>query len=155
MMDVRLRSGLVELSRLMIGERERWWIIGSTALVLAGVEGVEPDDIDVVASGDCLRRLLIRAGIAQTESKRHTRFRSDPYQRIAFSGATPIELMGDLEVDTGDGFHPIQIAGREMVTIGTNTVFIPPVSEQIAIFRLFSRNKDLAKAQLLEFHQRP
>ena len=58
MISDQLKSGLLHLSDLMQGEATPWWIIGSTALVLSRIEGVEPDDIDVVASGDCLQARL-------------------------------------------------------------------------------------------------
>ena len=155
MMEPRLKSGLKELSRLMIGEGEPWWIIGSAALVLSGVVSVIPDDIDVVASGECLHRLLGRMNIAAVKPRQHERFRSNPYQRIVLPGQTPIELMGNLEVDTGGGFQPLVIHGRKKVSIEGMPLFIPPVAEQIEIFRLFGRDKDLAKAALLSSRHAP
>lgn len=150
MISRRLQAGMDHLAGLMAGEEEPWWIIGSTALVLTGVEGIEPDDIDVVASADCLRRVLAKAGIAETAPKPHPQFRSSPYQRIEFEGATPIEFMGDLEVQTRSKPARVAFGSRSEVRLGDSVFFIPSIKEQIALFRLFGRGKDLSKAALLE-----
>lgn len=150
MISDQLKSGLLHLSDLMQGEATPWWIIGSTALVLSRIEGVEPDDIDVVASGDCLRRVLAKANIAETPPKPHPKFSSTPYQRIKFEGATPIELMGDLAVKNSSQHIPVTFQTRIKVQIASTTLFIPSPAEQIALFHLFGRDKDLAKAAMLE-----
>ena len=116
----------------------------------SGIEGSEPDDIDVVASGACLRRVLARAGIPEAAPKPHPQFRSSPYQRIETYGAAPIELMGDLHAQKAAKFMRIVFDHRMELTIGGSTIFIPSIAEQIALFRLFGRDKDLAKAALLE-----
>ena len=103
MIDGRLEKGLLRLAELMAGESGPWWIIGSAAMVLAGIGGVKPDDIDVVGDGRMLRRVLARAGVAEAAAKPHLQFRSSPYTRIKADGGTDIEVQGDLELrDNGD-----------------------------------------------------
>jgi hypothetical protein len=152
MISPRLQAGLDHLAGLMQGEPEPWWVIGSTALVLTGIAGVEPDDIDVVASGSCLRRVLAKADIDEIASKPHPQFCSSPYQRIELEGATPIELMGDLHVLTRSKLARVVLESRSEIRAGTAVVFIPSIAEQIALLRLFGRGKDMAKAALLEAH---
>ncbi|MGL4488318.1 MAG: hypothetical protein ACRCU5_02610, partial [Rhizobiaceae bacterium] len=89
-MDARLQTGLLRLAELMNGEVEPWWIIGSTAMVLSGVDGIQPDDIDVVADGNLLRRVLAKAQLTAFEPKPHHQFRSNPYGRIPVAGGVDI-----------------------------------------------------------------
>jgi hypothetical protein len=149
MISPRLQAGLDHLARLMQAEAEPWWIIGSTALVLTGLDNLEPDDIDVVASGDCLRRALASAGVDEMAPRPHPRFHSSPYQRIEWQGAAPIELMGDLRVKTPVEAVRIVFESRISVLAGRSELFIPSAAEQIALLNLFGREKDLAKAARL------
>lgn len=149
-MDARLEKGLSRLAELMAGEHEPWWIIGSTALVLSGIEGVVPDDIDVVGDGAMLRRVLVKAGAVESDPTPHAQFRSSPYIRIKVDGGTDIEFQGDLELRENGAWMPLTFASRVQVAVGTASVFVPAIEEQAAIFRRFGRPKDLAKAGMIE-----
>jgi len=146
-MDARLETGLIELAKLMAGTSEPWWIIGSTAMVLAGVEGVTPDDIDVVADAKLLQRLL---GVIESEPKPHAKFRSNPYTRIKVIGGLDIEFQGDLALWENSVWTPLTFASRIEIRVKDSFVYVPSVSEQLQIFRRFGRLKDLAKASVLE-----
>ncbi len=149
-MDARLAEGLLRLAELMKGEAEPWWIIGSAALVLCGIEDIVPDDIDVVADQDTLRRLLAKAGVAEKPTAAHTQFRSSPYGRIEVDGGTDIEVQGDLELWENEAWTPLTFASRIEVAAGSATVFVPSLDEQAAILRRFGRPKDLAKAGMID-----
>jgi hypothetical protein len=152
MISPRLFAGLNHLAGLMHEESEPWWIIGSTAMVLSGIDGIEPDDIDVVASGTCLRRVLANVGMTETASKPHPQFRSRPYQRIEFSGMTHDTHRIDgrfrgsnlLENGSSGVRNPLTYPRRRCSRL------VPSIAEQIALLRLFGREKDMAKAALLE-----
>jgi hypothetical protein len=152
MISQLLSNSLHYLANLMNKETEPWWIIGSGALVLSGVEALEPEDLDVVASSACIRRVLERVGIAEIEPSAHDKFRSIPYQRIQVPDGMDIELMGNLQVHDGSLFCPFVLTSRIPVEVAEAIVFIPSIAEQIAVLRLFGRDKDLAKAMMLEAH---
>jgi ABC-type multidrug transport system ATPase subunit len=78
------------------------------------------------------------------------RFRSDPYHRVDRPGCLPIETMGDLEVLSNGIWRKVRPETRVAVDIGDATVFIPTLDEQLAILRLFGREKDLAKVGMVE-----
>lgn len=80
-------------------------LIGSTAMVLIEVDNIEPDDIDDVASGVCLRQVLAKTGNAPALPTGHKKFHSVPYRRISVVNGTHIELMGDLAVHDGIKFQ--------------------------------------------------
>jgi hypothetical protein len=153
--SARLETGLRAVAAFMNDADKPWWIIGSAALVLSGVQGVEPDDIDIVCDGKSLFWLLESSGIKVYPPSPHKQFRSSPYQRIQVANGTPIELMGDLQVHDGTAFRALKISSRETVRAAGTTFYLPSIAEQIAILRLFGRSKDLAKAALLEELIRP
>lgn len=149
-MNPRLASALHEVARAAPPGRDDWWIIGSAALVLAGVEGIEPSDVDLLGSGTTIHRFLDAWSVASTEPKPGDRFRSAHYHRIERANALPIETMGDLEVLSDGSWRDIRPETRVAVNIGDDAVFIPALDEQLAILRLFGREKDLARVGLVE-----
>ncbi len=154
-MDCRLEKGLERLSALMADEPEPWWIIGSAALILSGIAGIVPDDIDVVGDRAMLRRVLAKARVKESEPKTHLQFRSSPYTRIKVDGGTDIEVQGDLELRENGAWVRLVFASRVAVTIGSARVFVPGIEEQRQIFRRFGRAKDLAKAAIVDRHIKP
>lgn len=127
-----------------------WWIIGSGALVLSGIDGIAPEDIDILASRQTALAFLEHWGMEPGRPVPHPRFRSDPYARIKWPGCLDIEVMGDLEVRTGGAWQKVVLPSRLPVRVGTAQLFVAPLDDQIALLRLFGREKDLAKARLLE-----
>lgn len=149
-MDAALASALQEIARAAPPGRDDWWIIGSAALVLAGVEGIEPADVDLLGSSETLLGFLDRWGERPARPRPGARFRSDPYHRVDRPGSLPIETMGNLEVLSNGIWRKVRPATRVAVDIGDDAVFIPTLDEQLAILRLFGREKDLAKIGMVE-----
>lgn len=150
MTNGRLHAALREIAAAAPPGRDDWWIIGSAALVLAGIDDIEPADVDLLGSTPTIRGFLDGWGVAPPEPKPGQRFRSEHYRRIDRPGALAIETMGDLEVLSDGGWQKVRPETRIAVAIGGATVFIPALPEQLAILRLFGREKDLAKARLVE-----
>lgn len=146
-MDERLEKSLSHLVTMMTGAREPWWIIGSTAMVLSGVEGIHPDDVDVVADGKMLQRI---AGVPESEPKPHEKFRSNPYTRIKVAGGMDIEFQGDLALWENNKWTQLSFCSRIETRINDILLYVPSLDEQLLIFRRFGRAKDLAKARILE-----
>jgi hypothetical protein len=152
-MEQQLRNGLEFLAMHIPSDADDWWIIGSAALVISGMEGLMPEDIDVVSTKRTLDKLLINAGAELALPKPHALFRSDPFRRIVREGALDIEVQGDLEVCRDGEWTPLVIVTREPIQIGKLQVYVPSLGEQAEIFRLFGRPKDVAKAVMIEAHQ--
>lgn len=126
-----------------------WCVIGSTAALLAGAD-VSVADVDVLTSREDAERLMA----LWADRREHVyepagaeRFRSH-FARFRFPGV-PVEVMGGLELNRGDGWKPV-LAGR-LVLAGLNglAVPMPSVDDQIRILQSFGRDKDLARARLL------
>ncbi len=126
-----------------------WWIIGSTAGLLAGIEGFIPDDVDLFGSTNVMTAFVKSFGLEPVSSPSHHQFKSTPYQRIKLLDATPIEVMGGLEISTGGDWNRLDLKTRLPVSGFGAPLWIPSIEEQIAVFELFGRLKDLAKAKIL------
>ena len=124
-----------------------WWIIGSAALALGGID-VTPGDIDVFAASDVIETARRTLGVAARPSSSEL-FRSSPYFQVRPEGGLEIDFMGALEVRSASEWIGLHIESRISVTIGSATLFVPSLEEQVAILRLFGRPKDLARAALI------
>ncbi len=125
----------------------RWWIIGSAALALSGVD-VAPGDVDVFAASDIIEAARLALGVEALPSG-SDRFRSSPYFQVRPVGGLEIDFMGGLEVHAGGAWHPLQIETRVPVSVGNAVLHLPSLDEQARILRLFGRPKDLARAALI------
>jgi len=142
-----LQSAIEFVSAVMPADSD-WWIIGSTAVALLGIE-VTVADVDVVASPEVISAVLERIGAEPLPPKADNRFRSTPFARVERPGMLPVEFMGGLQVNGKGGWQPLVIASRRAVRAGAATVYVPSPGEQIAIFHRFGRDKDLVRADLV------
>jgi len=126
----------------------KWWIIGSAALALSGVE-VAPKDIDVFASADLIEAARVALGVPAMPSG-SDRFRSAPYFQYRPEGGIEIDFMGDLQVRSLGQWIGLHIESVCPVTCGNATLFVPSLKEQAHILRFFGRPKDLVRAALIE-----
>ena len=129
--------------------RDPWQVIGSAAARLAGAD-VSVADLDLLTSADDAARLAV----AWRDRRENTyepagaeRFRSH-FARFRFA-AMPVEAMGALELDTGQGWEPVIVRETVFVSCAGHDVPIPSVPEQIRILESFGRPKDLHRAALL------
>lgn len=142
-------AALVDAAQRMAAARGPWWIIGSAAVTLHGAR-TDVADIDVLAQETDARAVLDRAGIAAAAGAGSERFRSAVLGRIA-GGALPIEVMGGLSLHSGSaGWEPLSLRTREPVLLAGATLWVPARAELIELLRRFGRDKDLARAALLE-----
>ena len=131
-------------------DRDDWWIIGSAAMVLCGVSGIEPEDVDILGSRATVGHFLHRWGVEAGEPGPNARFRSYPYVKVQLAGCTPIETMGDLQVLHNDEWLPLRPTTRIAVQTGSGVVHVPALGEQAEILRIFGRENDLAKLRRIE-----
>lgn len=131
-----------------VADADDWWLIGSTAACLSGAD-FTPEDVDVFGSSATMAAIVGHFGGASTTGTSGERFRSQPFCRIAISGGLPIEVMGDLEVKSNEAWDRLRIHSRVAIATPVGTVYVPDLDEQVAIFELFGRDKDLAKAAIL------
>jgi hypothetical protein len=129
--------------------QDPWWIIGSAAMALQGVEGLDIDDIDILMSPDDARQVLATKDLLPMHGEEESRFRSEVY--VAWtSGFYRIEVMANFAVLAEDEWINIQPRSRVAVDMPAGPVFIPSVNDLIAMCGLFGRPKDEARKKLLQ-----
>lgn len=129
------------------------YIIGSSALVLAGIPLEITDDIDLLTSftdADFLKSLWQANKVEEYSPNDSDKFRSN-FGRFQWNTVL-VEVMGDLEIFHEGSWQKLQIAEYFEISINQLTVRIPTLKEQERIFRLFDRPKDLAKADKIIKH---
>lgn len=127
-----------------------WWIIGSTAALLAGFDDFQPADIDLVGSFEVMTAFVEAFGCKPVQTFDHQQFRSNPFQRVQRFGVVPIEVMGGLEVFANGHWNRLVLKTRIEISGFGSSLWIPSVDEQIAVLELFGRPKDLAKAKVMQ-----
>jgi hypothetical protein len=126
-----------------------WCVIGSAAALLAGAD-VAVADVDLLVShadADALMTLWADRREHVYEPAGAERFRSH-FARFRFPGI-PVEVMGGLELNQGDGWHPVKAGRLTLVGLNGLAVPVPSVDDQIRILESFGRDKDRQRATLL------
>ncbi|MBU6248329.1 MAG: hypothetical protein KGN77_11270 [Xanthomonadaceae bacterium] len=126
-----------------------WCLIGSAGALMLGAD-VSVADVDVLVSRADADALTTRW--ADRRDDIHVpadgdRFRSH-FARFRFPGL-PVEVMGGLELDAGDGWQPVSPGRLVLVGLQGLAVPVPSLDEQIRIFESFGRDKDRARAAAL------
>lgn len=124
----------------MADAREPWWIIGSAAVVLHGA-ATSVADVDVLCGEVDARALIAALGGEVLAPAADPVFRSAVFGRCAAT-PLPVEVMAGLTVHGA----PVRLATREWRG-GAPT---PLRAELAALLRRFGREKDLARAALLD-----
>ncbi len=134
---------------------DRWCLIGSAGALMLGAD-VGVADVDVLVSRSDAEALMVlwadRRDLAHAPAD-GDRFRSH-FARFRFPGL-PVELMGDLEVDAGDGWQPVSPGKLVLVGLAGLAVPVPSLDEQIRIFESFGRAKDRLRADTLRRLRQP
>ncbi|MFK2904623.1 hypothetical protein ISP17_11655 [Dyella ginsengisoli] len=131
-----------------------WCLIGSAGALLLGAD-VGVGDVDVLVSrsdAEALTALWTERRDTAHVPTDGDRFRSH-YARFRFPGL-PVEVMGGLELDAGDGWQPVSPGKLVLVGLQGLAVPVPSLDDQIRIFESFGRDKDRARAAALrKLHQ--
>jgi hypothetical protein len=146
-MAPELEAALVETARRMAGAGEPWWIVGSAAALLHGARTAVAD-VDLLCGEADARAVLAAPGLPAAPGGGSELFRSAVFGTIG--AALPIEVMGGLALRSGKGWSRVTLATREPVRVGGATLWVPSRGELVALLRRFGRDKDLARAALLE-----
>jgi len=128
---------------------EPWCLIGSAAARLLGAE-VDAADIDVLTSrsdADTLMTLWADCRDSVHAPADGDRFRSH-FARFRFP-CLPVEVMGGLELDRGEGWQPVAPGRLVLVGVQGMAVPVPSLDDQIRLFESFGRDKDRARANAL------
>lgn len=143
-----LAAAFADLDRRTARARAPWWIIGSAAVVLHGA-ATDVADLDLLMDAADARAVLRAAGVEAREGERSALFGSAVFGTLC-EAPLPIEVMADFAINTGGRWEKVAFRTREPVRVGSATLWVPSRAELIALLRRFGREKDVARAALLE-----
>lgn len=132
--------------------KDDFFIFGSAALSLAGIDIETVNDIDIAVSqrdADTLKETWQKRKKDLPE-KESTLFRSD--LTCYDFGPMDIEISGNMEIHTKNGWQPFVIYDYEVLPIGKLLVKVPTPEEQKNILLLFGRGKDLERIAIIDKH---
>lgn len=133
--------------------REPWWIIGSAAMRVHGAVPIAANDVDVLCSHDDAMALSqawsahCALGFTPRDDQR---FRST-FARFTHC-ALPVEIMGGLQVNSDAGWQPLHLQSVQTLPWHGLEIPVPTLPELMRVFRLFGREKDVAKAAQIRIH---
>ena len=128
--------------------RNPWWVIGSTAVALHGVDPGPINDIDILVSKSDAEQLAKKWGCANSANTGSELFRSAFLLKPDF-GFFPVEVMAGLEFRSNDEWQRLSPKTRQKIRHDSSGLFVPDRPELIEILRSFGRKKDVRRAYLL------
>lgn len=126
-----------------------WWLFGSAGMLLLGVQGLDPPDVDLLVSLRDAQRLVALWG-AEVVPGGGPLFRSTLFAKAAVQDGRPIEIMAGLQVREGAAWGEVLPRTRQAHGWNGGRLFTPSAAEQIEICRRFGRPKDLMRIAALE-----
>ena len=141
-----LASLLIEISGDLDTLQHPWRLIGSAALIVAGVEWPSCDDVDILTTTDgaqALENLWSDHQDVDFQPDGSAPFRSR-FSRYSFRHGR-VEVMGDLEIRTVDGWVLLNPGAIALHDFAGGKWPAPDLQDQVRILRTFGRPKDLEK----------
>ena len=141
------------LNRLALdldGLAEPWMVIGSGAMLLAGVDWPDCADLDILTTAT--GAAVLEAAWAARREADHAPDPEAPFRsrfsRYDFAPGA-VDVMGDLDVRTAGGWTRLKPGEAIPHRFGGRTWPAPDLPGQVAILKRFGRPKDLAKVAFL------
>ena len=125
-----------------------WWLIGSAAIALYGVN-LDVADVDLQLAPQDAMKLLRENHGARLDDGGNERFRSEVFGRIEI-GPLPIDVLGGFQVVRNGRWEAVEPATRVAIPTPVGHIFVPARLELAAITRSLGRPKDLARARMLD-----
>lgn len=125
-----------------------WWLLGSAAIALSGIDPNGVRDLDVLVSPADADRLMARHKLANDADGGNLLFRSDTLL-LPDLGQVPVEIMSNYFIKAGATWKLLTPKTRVRVKAAEIDMFVPEISEQIEILMALGRPKDFARVELL------
>ena len=127
---------------------EPWWLIGSAAMVLMGLDLAAIDDVDILTTPAGARTLAARWGIAASTPGSSERFDSELFFQRSDTPLA-VEVMAGFRVKALGAWVPVAPKTRVALPGPGGPWFAPSRGELLHILALFGRAQDLERAALL------
>lgn len=125
---------------------EPWWLIGSAAMVLHGVELAAIDDVDILTTPAGARALAARWGVEPAMPGPSERFASEVFVQRTDTPLA-VEVMAGFSVKTLQGWVPVLPQSRVALSGGW---YAPSRADLLGMLARFGREQDLERAKLLK-----
>lgn len=139
---------LKNTSRFLAANEDPWWVLGSAAIALCGVDPQIIRDIDVVISPEDARRLMTLHDLINQADGGDHRFRSGTMLRPDL-GPVRVEILSNYEIRERGIWTPLALNTRKTVEVEGATLFVPELDEQIEVLSRLGREKDLQRIALI------
>ncbi len=142
MLSQQHQEALQRTALFLSPTRDPWWVLGSAAMALIGVDPGKIRDIDVLVSSRDAQALMTQHDLPNLADGGTAQFRSD-YFLLPELGVIPVEVMGGYQIYQAGKWTQVSPVSRRRVKLGTTIVFTPDRDEQVAILQRLGRPKDL------------
>lgn len=134
--------------------QDDYFIIGSAALILTGIEITDTRDIDILTSDRDANRLrgMWKSRLVENHTTTNDDLFRSNFSRYHF-GALDVEILGDLEVQKDNQWKRLIIQDYIIHSEKGIQLKLPSIEEQKRIFQWFGRDKDIIKLDLIERHK--
>lgn len=133
---------------LLQNAKDDWWIIGSTAIALHGIDVGPIKDIDILLSRRDAQDLLLATGETNRATTGSDKFRSKIFLVLEKNGI-PLEFMAGLSVNVHGSWQNIIPKTRQTIKNGNSRIFTPALLELEEILHIFDREKDHLRIALI------
>lgn len=147
-MTPELKQTLVLVAAAAAEAAQPWWVIGSAAVAIHGVELPDVRDVDLLMSTADARRFLVRVGAEVGAEAPDPQFRSAVHG-IWHEPPLCVDVMGDFSFLSAAGWLALVPQTRQRVAIDGHELFVPSAAELRDILHSFGREKDLERARRL------
>lgn len=148
MMTRALVETLPMLAQAAGDAQDKWWIIGSAAVVLHGCDVARVKDVDLMMSARDAAAFLTRTGGVRGGADASDRFASEVFG-VWRQPPIPVEVFGGFRLAIDGQWRDVSFSTREPMTVAGAQVYVPSVEELAGLLRSFGRTKDLKRARLL------
>jgi len=148
MMTPGLTVTLHGVAEVMASFPRGWWIIGSAALALHGVDAGAIHDVDLLIEPHLADAVFDRFGIAPVAMPPDPLFRSLAFARWTVS-PVPVDVMAGFAVAVAGQWQQVEPRTRQRIEIADGALFVPDRQELLDLLRLFGRPKDAPRIQAL------
>ncbi|WP_322964212.1 hypothetical protein [Sphingomonas fuzhouensis] len=147
-MTPELTATLRSVAEAMASFPDGWWIIGSAALALHGVDAGLVHDVDVLIDARLTDAVFDRLGVAPITLPPDPLFRSAAFAKWDAT-PVPVEVMAGLHVAVAGRWQRVEPRTRQRIVMAEGALFVPDRQELLALCRLFGRPKDEPRIEAL------
>jgi len=139
-----VQTTLQETADFLSNTRDPWWILGSAAMALIGVDPGDIQDIDVLVSERDARSLMANYDLKNLADGGTERYRSNLFLTPNI-GPVRVEVMSGYQIRTDGAWQSVAPVSRRAINIGSAVIFVPDREDQADLLKRLGRPKDLER----------